>query len=314
MKKSAEKQVHQLYLIYGNNETKVQNARYELVTSLLSPEERDAGLTEIQSAGNQALTLDTSLNEIVEELGTTSFIGDSRRVVVVYDLRDLMSVKASRGGAKKGKAKTKKSEGPTRMEVLLRWFDEVLPTTENIAIFVVTENDEKQRKIDPESPLFRYIKQHGKLIEEREKALNFDFEDHLINGNGPAALMVLREWMRRGGSDSGSRMKIYTTIANVVEMAIQARCLHDGRDRGVPRGHLEVPAFPSLGRIPDWKAKKFHRMAQRFTFAQLKKLTADLNHLQRIMYPTGNEDYVPNWEDYTEVIVMELTMGTTGNG
>ncbi len=298
----AAKEPRHLYLIYGNNETAVSNARYELVTSLLTPEERDSGLTEIEAPANQPLTLDRAMDEILGELGTASFLADSRRVVVVHQLRDLLST------GRRGRGKSQGKKASARQESFLNWLRDVLPTTENIAIFVCTESDEKQRTVDEKSDLFQFLKKHGEVIQRREKALNFEFEDNLLSGNGPGALMVLRDWIKRAGNDSSGRLRIYTTLSGVVELSLQAACQQEGRERGVPNAHIAVNDFPNLQRIPDWKAKKIRQFAQRFSTDQLHRIVARLNKLQRLMYPSGDENYVANWEDYIEVVVMELTL------
>jgi len=301
----------QLYLIHGNMEAEVSNTRYELVASILTPEERDSGLTEIRSGGNVPLKLDNALSEILGELGTTSFLDDSRRVVVIHDLQDLFDAKRSR--AKKAPAKEKKTAkpagGPSRAETLIAWFRDVLPTTRNIAIFACTENDERQKTVSQESELFQYIVRHGQVIAHREKPLQYEFENHLLSQNAPAALTLLRDWIDRIGSDSGGRLRIYSTIAGVIELTLQAKCEAEARAAQVPRAQVAAQNFPCLAKAPEWKAKKMHDFAKRFTLPQLRELVAMSNRLQTIMYPTGEENYVPAWDEYTELLVMRLTMG-----
>ena len=251
----------QIYLIHGNNETEVSNARYELVTELLGPEERDTGLTEIQGPGNQQLTLNRAISEIIGELGTSSFIAGSRRVVVVYDLKELYGS----SGARKKKTTTKKKSTPApegREKALTDWLDEVLPTTENVVIFVCRESDEKQRLVSAHSQLYRFIKSKGAIIEKRERPLQFEFENHLLAFNATAAIALFREWVKRSGADSTARLKMYTTFANFVELLFQARCIQEAKDRRIAESQVKVlSGFPALGNIPDWKAKKIHNAA-----------------------------------------------------
>lgn len=296
----------QIYLIYGNNEAEVSDTRYRLVTSLLTPEERDSGLTEIQSPGNMPLKLDTAMAQIVEELGTSSFLGDSRRVVVIHDLQDFYAAK--RTAAKKGKKKAPTES--TRMDTFTSWLKDVLPTTSNIAIFVCQENEEKQKTVSQESPLYDFIRRNGHLIERREKPLQYEFENHLLAANGPAAITLLREWLRRIGSDSTARLRIYQTLSGVVDLVIQARCSAEGKKMGVPPSHLSVQRFPSLDKLPSWKADKITKLAGRYSEKQLKEILGDLNRLQTIMYPSGEEAYVPSWEDHLELAVVRMTMGS----
>lgn len=296
----------QIYLIHGNNEAEVSNARYELVSSLLTPEERDSGLTEITGPGNQPLTLNRAFSEIVGELGTSSFIAGSKRVVVVYDLKEFYG---SSGGSKKPVKETAaKKPAASPVEPLIKWLTEVLPTTENIVVFVCQENDEKQKLVSPHAELYRFCKSKGVVVEKRDKPLQFEFENHLMSGNTVAAISLYRDWLKRSGGDGGARSKMFSTLANFVELLLQARVLHDGKAEGIPAAQIAVQSgFPSLGSVPDWKAKKIEQYAARFPLPVLRDLVAGVNRLQAIMYPTGDEDYVPNWEDYFETLIVMVT-------
>lgn len=297
----------QLYLIHGNNEVEVNDARYELVSAILTPEERDSGLTEIRSAGNQPLTLDNALNEILSELGTSSFIGGSRRVVVVYDLKDFFEAK--RGGAKSGKgAKPKKSPARDTTAIFADWIAKTLPTTENIVVFVCQENDEKQRTVSDSSELYQLCRDHGLIVVKRDKPFQYDLEERVLGRNTAGAVTLLRAWLKRGGSDSTTRSRVYSTVSNIVELALQARCVASARTEGIPVNQVQPEGFPSLSRIPDWKAKKIHTFAQGFSMERLRGLVEQVNRLQTVMYPTGEEDYVPDWEDMLESIVVQLTV------
>jgi len=298
----------QLYLIHGNSEAEVNNARYELVCSLLTPEERDAGLTEVRAAGTQPLTLDRSLSEIVGELGTGSFIPGARRVVVIYDLQELYDSSRKKGA--KGKAPAKESKAPKadRVAILCDWLESTLPTTENVAVFVCLENDEKGKAVAQDGDLYRLARERGVVIERRDKPLNYDFEDQVLSGNAVGAITVLHEWIDRAGNDSGSRLKIYNTLAGLVELALQAGCMEAARSGGVPDAQATVTeGFVNLGRIPPWKLKKIETMARRFSPADLRALVGALDHLQATLYPTGEEDHVADWTELAEMLVLNLT-------
>lgn len=297
-----------LYFIYGNNETEVNNARYELVCSLLTPEERDSGLTEIRSPGNMPLSVDSCYGEIIAELGTSSFIADSKRVVVVYDLSDFFAKKrAGRKPASTAK-KTKATPKLSRTDILLKWLSEGLPDSGNILIFVCTENDEKQKTVAPTSPLYDYARRVGKIIEKREKPLNYEFEEAVYSGNSPKSLFILRDWIKRVGHDSGGRLRIYNTVSNILEMTMQAKCFTEAEKLKIPRAQVAVPGFPSLDRAPDWKVKKIRNFARQLSMEKLHKLIKDTNKLQTYMYPKGTEPYIPNWDDQLEMIVLQLTL------
>ncbi|MCC5874731.1 MAG: hypothetical protein JJU11_00800, partial [Candidatus Sumerlaeia bacterium] len=302
----------QLYLIHGNNETEVGTARFELVHELLTPEERDSGLTEIMGPGNQPLKLDRALSEIIEELGTSSFIAGSRRVAVIYDLQEMFG---SGGGKKKAPAKKPKKKsspaGRDRMEILTEWLRDVLPTTENIAIFVCNENDEKRKKISPTTPIFNLIRDKGAVIERSEKPLNFEFENHLLAGNPTAAITLLREWLKRAGSDSSSRLRIYSTLSGAIQVTLEARLVQLAKERGIPETQvLAENVYPRLSAIPSFKSKKFHELARRLPLETLHDLVEKTNKLQRLLYPSGDEDYIAGWEELAEIVIIQLCTGT----
>ncbi|MEO8377665.1 MAG: hypothetical protein ABI579_08330, partial [Candidatus Sumerlaeota bacterium] len=173
----------QVYLIYGNNEAEVNNLRFELVSAILTPEERDAGLTEIRSPGNAPLTLRGSLSEMIGELGTSSFIAGSRRVLVVYDLKDFYESRPSRGKKTTKATAPKKETGGDVFASFAEWMKNVLPTTENIVVFVCQENDEKQRVVSEQSDIYQLCQQLGHVIVKREKSLNYEFEDLIFSRN-----------------------------------------------------------------------------------------------------------------------------------
>ncbi|MBI1292692.1 hypothetical protein GC173_15870 [bacterium] len=304
-----QEQARQLYLIHGNSDAEVNNARYELVCSLLTPEERDAGLTEVRSAGNQPLSLDRAMSEIIGELGTGSFIPGAKRVVVVYDLKEFYDASKKKGAAKAKPAKeAKPTKGRDRVEVFAEWLDQTLPTTENVAIFVCTESDEKGRIVAQDGELYRLVRERGVVIERKEKPLNFDFEDQVLSGNAVGAVTVLHEWIDRAGNDSGSRLKIYTTLAGLVELVLQASCLENAREAQVPAAQATVSdGFPALARIPSWKGKKVEALAKRFTRTSLRDMVAALDHMQATLYPTGEEDHVGDWTELAEMLVLRLT-------
>ncbi len=292
-----------LYLIYGNDETEVGNARYNLIQKLMTPEERDSGLTEIRGPGNQPLTLQRSFNEIVQELGTSSFLEDSQRVVVIYDLKDLTDGKSPRGGKK---TTTKKTKNINHADRLLDWLKDVFSTTGNTAIFVVNENDEKRKRLAEASPLAKYLLSEATCFQCREKPIQFEFDNHLLNGNGPAAIALLREWIDKAGNDSSGRLRVYNTIAGFIELVYQAYCLQQAKEKKVPATQVEVQDYPSLSKVPSWKAKKIHAIASRFSAEEMHQFIRDIHQVQRYMYPSGNEDYVPNWEEVIELLVFKL--------
>ena len=300
----------QMYLIYGNNSVAVNNARYELVCQLLTPEERDSGLTEVTGPGSQKLTLQRGLSEIIGELGTSSFLADSKRVVVVYDLKELFGGTAP--PKKKAAAATKKKKPAASTanleDALIDWLKNTLPTTQNIVVFVCNENDEKQNVLTGHSPLHQFLKRNGQTFEFRDKPLQFEFDNYLLRGNTAGAVSLFRDWQKKAGSDPGARMKMFSTLSNFVELVFQARCSQEARRERVPESAVAVTSGRTLlSRAPDFKQRSINQLAQKLPLHALQRIIKDLNKLQRLMYPSGDENYISAWDDMFESIIVEVT-------
>jgi hypothetical protein len=299
----------QLYLIHGNDETGVNDARYDLVTGLLSPEERDAGLQEVRGAGTTKLTLDRSYNEIISELGTSSFIPGAKRVVVIYDLKEFYdaSTRPSKAKADPPKKKAAAVETIPRADALANWLRESLNGTENIAIFVCLESDEKGKSIAQDGPLYKLIREQGTIIEKREKPLQYELEDRILQGDLSGALHTLTEWVDRA-TDSSSRTKIFFTVGGVVELVFQAWCLDQAKATGKPAGPATVQVgYPTLGKLFGSKGTHVRAIARGLNEASIRELLDLSDSIQRALFPSGEENYVQDWQQLTELLILRLT-------
>jgi len=274
---------------------------------LLTPEERDSGLSEIRSAGNAAISLATHSGEIFSELGTTSFIAGARRVVVVYDLKDFYDPKPGRG---KEPAKKAKAPASDPFPYFADWMRNILPTTENVVIFVCNEADEKGRKLDENSPIAKLCGSLGTVIVKRDKPLQYEFEDAVLAGNARRALTLLAEWIDRGGSDPTARGRIFSTLSNLTEVAMECRCHEEARRNNIAIAQVSVPdIYPSFAKVAaqGFKTKKYQNLAARLSMEDLPDLAQTLAKLQASMWPTGEERVVRDWQTEAEMIVMRLT-------
>lgn len=304
MARTAGQRPPQLYLLYGNQEAKLNDARYELVCRVLEPEDRSGNLSELRPPGNQPFRLEKALNEITSELATISLLGGIPRVVVVYQLSDFFGASKGKPGAAK---KTKAAPKTDPVESFGRFIREILPQTENIGIFVCEEDEDKNRTLSDDSPLVQLFHRHGEVRAFREKPIAWEFEGHLYGGDLSAAVTTLRRWHERAGSDSTARLKLYRSTASAIELLLQAKCVQLGRDRGVPPDVLQPPSLqPTLTRLPEFKRRQVHDRARTMTLASLRAATARLDQIQRLMYPTGTEAFIADWFALLEQTLLEL--------
>ncbi len=300
-----------LYLVYGNNLVQVDESRIELVNSLISREERDSGYTEFRGPGNQQLTLAKVFDDLISEMGTSSFLPGAKRVSVVYDLKEFFQAKAAPSRKKPSNKKTANATAPPRdiVQEFTDWMDGLKGRTENVIIFVCFEDEEKNKRLNEKSPLFQYLAKEGKITRCKEKALNFELEEHLLNRDGFAALETFRLWIRRVSGDSGARLRIYRTIANMVELTLQGRCASLAREKGISPKNVLPPETKAWGAVniatlPPWKAKKIYQLAEQFSLEDLLELSSMTHKIQTLLYPKGDEDYIPDWHLQAEILIL----------
>jgi hypothetical protein len=291
----------QLYLLYGNDEVRISDARLALVQQHLAPEDRDANLSEIRPPGSHPLRLEKAFSSITGELGMLGLLPDVPRVLVVYDLSDFFD-----GAGRKAPPPRKEPKGDI-VGAFAAFVEKVLPQTPNVGIFVCVEDEEKSRQVNESGPLYELIRRHGDTRAFRERPIARDFEDAFWKGDLHATLEVLQRWRERIGSDSGARLKLYRSVYQAIDLLVQARCSQIARERELP-AEVQPPAaaWPSIAKMPDFRRRQAHALAGRLSMADLQRAVAAMNRIQLQMYPTGEEPYVPDWERTMELALADL--------
>ena len=299
-----------VHLLYGNDEVKLNDARLEVITRFLEPEDRAGNLTEIRPAGNQPLKLEKALPEITAELGTISLLGGIPRVVIVHNLADFFgqgSRKASTSAAPK-----KKAPAADPVEALTEFMLGPFAQSDNVVLFVCEEDEDKNKAVDENSGIFKLIARLGERRVFREKPIARDLEEALFNGDWAGALAVIRRWRERAGSDSGARLKLYRTVSQWIEMIVQAKALQDAQDAGqrAPSDLVPSNAWPSIHRLPDFRRRQAGQLARTLSWPNLRTLVQGIHRVQKLMYPAGDEVFVADWEAALEHVLVQF--GTAG--
>ncbi|MDK2972336.1 MAG: hypothetical protein PWP23_2091 [Candidatus Sumerlaeota bacterium] len=300
----------QIILIHGNSVEKVGEKRYALQQELLPNGEEDGEIADIQSAGNQGLTLDSCVNDIIEELGTVSLIPDARRIVVVHDLADFKSG-GGRRAKKSAKKSAKKAAKPAKQrasswQILESFLLESLPETPNTLIFVYNEDEEKFRWLDKKSELYTFCQRHGDVFEFSDARIDWRFEDAVLAGDLNTSLLILREWADRSGSP---QFRVLQTFNRLLQWLLQARLREEARESGANPHQIDLPNKKdrlSLDDMPPFKQKK---VSARARFIPTDRLLAALQRLvvaQKAFFPTGEERVVPDAWDVLEELLVEL--------
>ncbi len=298
-----------IHLLYGNQEVKLNDARIDVIGRFLQPEDRAGNLTEIRPAGNQPLKLERALPEITAELGTISLLGGIPRVVVIHNLADFYG-SPSRKAATSAAPSKKKAPAADPVEALSDFLLGPFASSENVAVFVCEEDEDRSRTVDENAAVFKLIARLGERRVFREKPIARDLEDALHGGDWATAIAVMRRWRERAGSDSGARLKLYRTVAHWVETLVQAKSLHDAHSGGMRAPSDLVPAnsWPSIHRAPDFRRRQANQLARGLSWADLRVLVAGVHRVQKLMYPAGDEAFVADWSAALEHVLLEFAV------
>ena len=185
------KRIAQVCLIHGADTVAVQKARDNVVNSLLPAELRDENLTDIISTSNRALRLADIGWDVVSELSTLSLFADSRRVIVVTDLRDLCETSRK----KPAKKKTKKGKAPAKSKDVTDKFCEFLGNgllqTPNAIVFVNYEKD-YESTVSKRSLIYKTIGKTGFVQACRGENKVFALADALEAQDSRRAIELFR--------------------------------------------------------------------------------------------------------------------------
>lgn len=305
-----KKSKRQIYLLYGNDQEKLNKARTDLVASFLSREEREENYVEFYPPGNQkTVPLSRVMPDLLAELGTVSFFQDSRRVVVLYNLKEIFSSRSSKGPKKK----QSKAEKLSHEAYFIKYLEDQLPQTDNIIILVNTEDFEKRLRINLKSNLLRALSKIAHIEKYSAGALVFAFEDALRNRDLTSTLAVLREWF--GKEPETARRSAFYSLVRQISLILQVKVM-EKMGGGYPvDSDIRQLLFPSDMMINyqkerDFNQKKIKRGARLYTTGELISSLRKLLEMNVYIYPSTTDEFVPDIQIVYEQFLVELMART----
>lgn len=296
-----------VHLVYGSDSVKVHQERSQLISRLLPAEHRPENLTEVEPPTGRTLSLAKIAADLMSELGTPSFFPEFPRVIVVEQLAEFFGKtrgQGSKAAAAKKAAKGKAKKAGDPVAAFCRYLERDLAQTGNALILVAIEEPEKMRRVSTSTKLFKTVREQGRVSQHKEPAAIFALIDAFSARNLPAAMKSLDEVMSR---DDGAP-SVYRLLTRQVRFLIQAKLLQKQA-----RGDTEAFAaenFPqekglNLLMEPGFVTDKVRRMAPRWTLGELNSLLGRLERLTKVVYPSGNDIYVPDVRTELELMLIE---------
>jgi len=305
--------VKQIYWIYSYDAGWVTRERDKLIGQLLPREMRDENLREFY-ASNRALRLGDILPDILGELSTIPFLPDSRRVVVVHDLGDFT-------GSKKKKSKEEKQEEGRKklspVQTLAAFADRDLSATENVLILSTILEPERGHYIEKGNALAAFLEK-SPLAEirrppQKETDPIFQLTEALMERRTLACL----GFFRRIYSDD-NRSRIFREILKTVRLAQQAKVLgmleEKGKSRNILENYLPEDKELNLYKQHPFVQKKHRAGAANYRVDELMHAMERLLDLNRALYPSRTDTYVPDIRLLFETFLIELSEGKKGAG
>ncbi|MBN1899889.1 hypothetical protein JW926_01020 [Candidatus Sumerlaeota bacterium] len=297
-----------LYFLYGNDESKLNECRMYLVENFLTKEEREENYIEFSpkpSRKKQSLT--EIMPDLLAELGTVSFFPDSRRVIVVYNLEELYHLSFS---SKSSPGKKKKKEGkdePSREAYFIKYLEDQLLKSSNILILVNVENYEENLRVNEKSNLFKAFRKLGHDEKFSERRLSWDFEDAFRERNLSKSLEIIRSWMRK--NEDSAKKGIFNSLLKQITLMLQAKVEQSKRTN--INADLSQLLFPQnlkfhISKEQDFIQKKIRRRQKNYTVSELMDALQKLLKINAILYPRTSDLYVPDFQLVIEHFIIDL--------
>lgn len=306
----------QVYLIYGTDPVRIAQEKSRVVGQVLPREYRDENLTEVEPPIGRQLSLRRILADLMSELATPSFFPDIPRVVVIEQLDELFSAKGRSGPEQPAEAKTsgrrKKAPVDEACQALCRFLERDLPQTNNVAIFTALEDPAKRRQVQPSSALFKTIQSVGRVIRFKQPAAVFQFLDAFTARDLRGALKALPEVLDQH-EGAGSLFRLLT---RQVRFLIQAKLLDRLARTQAEQEELASKYFPperglNLLLEPAYSLRRIRQQAGRWSLAELNTALHRLERLNKVVYPSVNDIYVPDLQTELELFIIEACTGQT---
>lgn len=302
----------QIYLIASSDARWVAHQRGGLVNDLVPSQMRDENLLEILGSGNTPLKLDDVLPQILGELAMIPFLPDSRRVVVVHDLADFFAGGQRSLSAAKTAKKKKADKTPARLsaaEVFIAFAEKDLPATENVVIFSTFIDQSRGQYLDEKNELYLFIGKSrlGEVLRPPYREIDpvFKMSDALLERNAPECLRHFRGIYRED-----MRARLFHELLRNVRFLLQAKVIEkvEGGGKSATRiaGYLPDDKRLNLLMQKDFVQNKIRRGAGRFQMRELMRAMERLLEINRFLYPSQSDPYVPDVKLLFETFILEF--------
>ncbi len=298
----------EIYLLHGDNEARINDAKLALISKHLSPELRSHNYIEFSpTAPRWTVSLDSVVADLISELSMPSLLPDTKRVVVVYNLSELYHRKP-----RKGADSTNDKKKNTSMQYLLDFVSGPFQHVPNVLILVAVEDQAKRRSVSKKSPLYALLKKTGVVQEMSDKPLAYRLTDALLTQNTSQCIKVFRQWFT---SHEKARQSIFRTVLNDIHLLLQAKILNAKESTFATDKRLKEILFPKefQGNIlqqHSYRRKKFQDAALLYSTTQLSYALKYLVRLNTTLYPVQQDRYVPDLQVMFELFLLRLTTQT----
>jgi DNA polymerase III delta subunit len=298
------KKTPQVYLIHGQETQAIQQVRDRVLDGLIPADMRDQNLTEYIAESNKALKLQDIGWDIVSELSTLSFFPDSRRVIIIVDLKDLCGSPGT--GRSASKQKTGKGKGK-KIEDVASKFANFLETsllqTPNAIVFINYERD-MDTTVSRTSRLYKTIQKIGFVQECKGENKTFALEDALRDRDAAKAIHLFREISgKRGGVNP-----VFSSLFRVTHLLLQA-CTVDAKRRAGATDESLKKLFPAdksgIFGQHEFVQKKVMGAARRFRVADLAEALKELLAINRLVIPVSTDVYVRDFSLAVELWILK---------
>lgn len=303
----------QVFLVIGADASWVGDEREALIERFVSKEMRDENLLELYATSSRDLKLDDVCGQVVSELATIPFLPDSKRVVVLHNLADFLGGGRSKGGGRKKASGAGGKKKRTSVEMLEMFMKNDLPATGNVLIFSSVVDPLRGKYVDRNSPLRKMLDKSDiaqvMLPPQKEKDPLFEMSDAILARRTPAALKAFRAVY-----SNDTQTRVFNEMLKVVRFLIQADVIGRLSEGGMSADRARNRVMPdnktlSLLDQPDWVVKKYRGAAMRFQLRQSMAALERLLEIQRVLFPSSADTYVPDLRMMLETFIVEFCEG-----
>jgi hypothetical protein len=302
----------QIFLLASSDAKWLTNKREEVVDQFVPKEMRDENLREIFCTEKvRAQNLGDILPDVVGELSTIPFLPDSRRVLVVHDLPELLAggKKSAKARAAAAKGKAKETRRMTPLESFIAFVQRDLPSTNNILIFSTLIEYDRGAYFDEKGAFVQFLRE-SPLAEipkppKREQDPLFGLVDAMLDRDAVKCVTLFRSIY-----NPDSRARIFRKLLETARFLLQAKVLGKLQDSGASAIRIQayLPEERTLNFLqqPDFVQKKIRAASARFQVRELMRSMDRLLEINENLVPLQNALYVPDVQLMLETFLMEF--------